>query len=310
MATLDTPNEYRKFTKPAELHKAVNMLRGIVAGISCSDDVSPDEMQEMVHWCSLHAHLRDRHPFSELLPVIEKSMADGCIDESEQKDILWLCNNFIDEAKYYGAMTSSIQFLSGLVHGIMADSKLNDNEIKILRLWLGSNDFLAGTYPFDELSAIVQTILEDGFIDDDERNQLLAFMSNLVEFKDSYNLSELEFASLREKYSIGGICAKNPLISFVDKNFCFTGESYRATRAEMKSEIERLGGTFKSSVSKNTDYLVVGNAGNPCWAYSCYGRKIEEAMDLRKSGAKVQIVNEVDFWDAISDIDALTPATP
>jgi NAD-dependent DNA ligase len=71
----------------------------------------------------------------------------------------------------------------------------------------------------------------------------------------------------------------------------------------MKQTIEAKSGIFKSSVSKNTDYLIVGNAGNRCWAYSCYGRKIEEAMDLRKSGAKVQIVNEVDFWNAILDSD-------
>lgn len=301
MPVTDHMREYRVFTKPAELHKAINTLRGIVAGISCAGGVSADEMQEMVHWCSLHEHLRDRHPFSELLPAIERSMQDGFIDEDEQSDILWLCNNFIDEAKYYDVITSSIQFLSGLVHGIMGDGKLSDSEIKILKLWLESNDFLQGTYPFDELSSIIHTILEDGKVSDDERNSLLAFMSNLVEFKDSYNLSESEFASLREKYSVGGICARSPKIEFDRKTFCFTGESYRATRAEMKSEIERVGGTFKSSVSKHTDYLVVGSAGNPCWAYSCYGRKIEDAMELRKAGAKVQIVNEVDFWDALWD---------
>lgn len=301
MKISDPIREYRIYTKPAELHKAVNTLRGIVAGISCSDGVSADEMQEMVHWCSIHAHLRDRHPFSELLPVIEKSMQDGFIDESEQSDILWLCNNFVDEAKYYDAMTSSIQFLNGLIHGIMADSQLTDSEINILRLWLKSNDFLSGTYPFDELYSIIHDILQDGRIEDSERNSLLAFMSNLIEFKDSYNLCEADFTLLREKYSIGGICARNPHIEFQGKNFCFTGESCKATRAEMKQQIERLGGTFKSSVSKNTDYLVVGSGGNPCWAYSCYGRKIEEAIELRKSGSKVLIVNELDFWGSMLD---------
>ena len=46
---------------------------------------------------------------------------------------------------------------------------------------------------------------------------------------------------------------------------------------------------------------MVGNSGNPCWAYACYGRKIEEAVTLRKAGAKVVIVNETDFWDAVDD---------
>jgi hypothetical protein len=294
-------NEYRTFTKPAELHKAMNMLRGIVAGISCSDGVSPDEIREMVHWCSIHEHLRDRHPFSELLPVIEKSILDGDIDDDEQRDILWLCNNFVGSSAFYDAATSSIQFLSGLVHGLMADCKLGDREIQTLRFWLDSNDFLRGTYPFDELSAMVHVITEDNIITEEERNSLLAFMSNLVEFKDSYNLIESDFTELRSKYSVSGICTYCPEVEISDRLFCFTGESYRSTRAEIRAEVERLGGRFRTSVSKSTDYLVVGNAGNPCWAYSCYGRKIEEAMALRKAGAKIQIINETDFWDAIWD---------
>ena len=304
MSSTKSQDQYRTFTKPAELHKAINTLRGIVAGISCSEGVCSLEMQELVHWCSIHAHLKERHPFSELLPVIEKAMEDGFIDEEEQNDILWLCNNFVDEGKYYDVITSSIQFLGGLIHGIMSDGQLSNTEIKALNLWLKSNDFLRGTYPFDELTAMLHSILEDGIITEDERNSLLAFMSNLVEFKDSYNLSEFEFAALRDKYSIGGVCAHNPVIVVSQHNFCFTGESYRATRAELKEEIERWGGAFKSSVSKSTDYLVVGNGGNPCWAYSCYGRKIESAMDLRKIGAKVQIINEVDLWSQIDALDA------
>ena len=303
MTIADPTREYRAFTKPAELHKAINTLRGIVAGISCNDGISSDEIQELVHWCSLHEHLRDRHPFSELLPAIERSIQDGTIDEEEQRDLLWLCNNFVNSTVFYDATTSSIQFLTGLIHGIMSDRQLGDGEIQTLRFWLDTNDFLQGTYPFDELSSMVHTIMEDKIITEDERNRLLAFMSNLVEFKDSYNLVESDFAELRSKYSISGICAYCPEIEIKGKLFCFTGESYRSTRAEIKEEIERLGGTFRTSVSKHTDFLVVGNAGNPGWAYSCYGRKIEEAMALRKSGAKLQIVNETDFWDAVWDCD-------
>ena len=83
MAVPDPLAEYRQFTKPAELHKAINTLRGIVAGISCDQGVSGAEIQELVHWCSIHEHLRDRHPFSELLPTIQQSIQDGVIGEDE-----------------------------------------------------------------------------------------------------------------------------------------------------------------------------------------------------------------------------------
>lgn len=293
--------DYRTFTKPAELHKAINTLRGIVAGINSDKTVGSAEMTELTHWCELQANLRDRHPFSELLPVIESACADGVVTEDEAKDILFLCNNFVDNSSYYDVVTSSIQFLSGLVHGLMADGDLSDAEIKTLKSWVDANDFLTGTYPFDEINSLISEILADKKITQDEREQLMAFFSNIIDFSSSYNLAAPDFTELREKYSISGICASCPEITFQDKLFCFTGESYRAKRADIGVIIARLGGALRSSVTKKTNYLIVGNAGNPCWAYACYGRKIEEAVALRKEGARVTIVNETDFWDAVDD---------
>lgn len=293
--------EYRQFTKPAELHKAINTLRGIVAGLSTDVKVDAAEIQELAHWCSVHSHLRDWHPFSEILPIVENACADGVISDDEARDILWICSSFADSGAYYDSVTSSIQFLTGLVHGIMADAEISDVEIKSLRSWINANDYLAGTYPFDEINSILSSILEDQRIDPEERETLMAFLSNLIEFKDSFNLVEKDFSDLREKYSISGICVSCPEIQIEGRTFCFTGESYRSTRKEICTTIEELGGIFRGNVSSKTDYLVVGNAGNPCWAYACYGRKIEEAVALRKNGERILIVNETDFWDAVDD---------
>lgn len=296
--------DYKQFTAPAELHKSINTLRGIVAGISTDANTSVDEINELVHWCTLHGHLRDRHPFSEILPVVEKACEDGVITEDEAKDILWVCSSFAASGSYYDAVTSSIQFLSGMIHGIMADGELGDQEILAIRSWIKANDFLEGTYPFDEINSLLYSILADKKIEQEERETLLAFFSNLIEFKDSFNLVEKDFADLRKKYSIDGICAICPEIEVEGKVFCFTGESHRASRKEIAEIISSYGGVCRGSVSKKTDYLVVGNGGNRCWAYACYGRKIEDAVNLRKEGAHVVIVNETDFWDVIDDLEA------
>ena len=296
--------EYRAFTQPAELHKAINTLRGIVAGISSDTQLGEKEISELIHWCTLQAAVRDRHPFSEIIPVVEAACEDGIVTEDEAKDILWLCGNFADDSAYYDSVTSSIQFLSGMVHGMMADGEISDKEILSLKAWIDNNSFLAGTYPFDEINSLLYAILEDKKITQEEREQLEAFCSNLIDFTASYNLMEPDYTKLREKYSISGICAFCPEVTFQGKVFCFTGESYRAKRAEIAAVVERLGGVMRSGVSPKTDYLVVGNAGNPCWAFACYGRKIEDAIRLRKDGAKVVIVNETDFWDAVEDAEA------
>ena len=203
-------------------------------------------------------------------------------------------------------VTSSIQFLNGMLHGLLADGKLSDHEIMTLKAWIDANDFLAGTYPFDEINSLLYVILEDNIITEQERETLMALFSDVIDFTSSYNLSEKEFARLREKYSISGICAVCPEISFEGKIFCFTGESYRAKRSEIAETVANLGGIARTSVSAKTDYLIVGNAGNPCWAYACYGRKIEEAVNLRKQGAGIVIVNETDFWDAVDDVSIVT----
>ena len=301
---MEAERDYRQFTKPAELHKAINTLRGLVAGINSDMAVETAEVTELVHWCQVHGWLRDRQPFSEILPVVEQACEDGVVTEDEAKDILWLCNNFVDSSSYYDMVTSSVQFLAGMLHGLLADGELSDREIGTLRSWMDANDFLAGTYPFDEINSLLYAVLEDRKITSEEKEQLMAFFGNVIDFTSSYNLSEKDFSALKEKYSIGGICAVCPEIVFPDKIFCFTGESYRAKRAEIAAVIEQLGGTVTGSVSRKTDYLVVGNAGNPCWAYACYGRKIEQAMALRKEGASVIIVNETDFWDAVDDAQA------
>ena len=75
----------------------------------------------------------------------------------------------------------------------------------------------------------------------------------------------------------------------------------------MAETVRGFGGMVQSAVNRKTNYLIVGTAGNPCWAYACYGRKIEEAMQLRKEGVNVVIVNETDFWDAVDDANAGIP---
>ena len=49
------------------------------------------------------------------------------------------------------------------------------------------------------------------------------------------------------------------------------------------------------------NYLVVCANGNPCWAYACYGRKVEQAVKHRRQGVPIVLVHENDFWDAYED---------
>lgn len=291
--------DYQGFTTPAQLHKSINTLRGIVAGITADAKLETNEMHELIHWCQLHSHLRTRHPFSELLPAMEKACADGTISDDKAQDILWLCNNFTDNSSYYDTVTSSIQFLSGMIHGIMADGQLEDCEIEALQKWIHANKYLAGTYPYDEINSLLYSIMEDNVITSQEKELLQAFFSTIIEFKDSLNLVERDYIDIRTHCGVDGVCTLNPEIIPTGHIFCLTGEFSHGTRGEMIDALVMAGGIPRTSVNRKTDYLVVGSIGNPCWAYSCYGRKVEEAIRLRREGAKVMVVREDDFWTAL-----------
>ena len=92
-----------------------------------------------------------------------------------------------------------------------------------------------------------------------------------------------------------------PEVAFDGRVFTFTGTSTKATRKQIVDQITGLGAEFSPNVTSQTHYLVVGAGANPCWAFSCYGRKVEKAIEVRKSGGAILIVHESDFWDAVED---------
>lgn len=96
-------------------------------------------------------------------------------------------------------------------------------------------------------------------------------------------------------------CAMAPNIVFSGATFCFTGASAKYKRSDFEQIVKDLGWEPLAGVSAKLHYLVIGAEGNPCWAYACYGRKVEKAVELRKKGVKVVLVHENDFHDAVLD---------
>ncbi len=81
---------------------------------------------------------------------------------------------------------------------------------------------------------------------------------------------------------------KEPVLAkFQGLQFVFTGELDKYSRSEAKKIVESLGGRVSSSVSKKTDYVVVGK--NP-------GSKFEKAKSLG-----VKILNENEFLKLIGE---------
>lgn len=293
--------DYRMYTGPAEYSKALNILKGMILGIT-ADEVIKEEIEELKFWLEANLFFRNKPPFDELYQTVYLALEDNLLTQDEIEDIIWVCSNVEEGSRYYQAITADLQTLHGIIHGILADNKITDLEVEKLKKWLIENDDLSGHYPYDEILGVIFNITNDGIIDDQERAFLKAFLSEFIDTRESYNLNESELREIKKSMSIGGICAPFPDIKIEGKKFCFTGESYNVTKEEFAEKLTKLNGHYCNNVIQDLDYLIVGEKGNKSWVFSCYGRKVEKAIELRKKGKFVQIVQELDFWDTYEDL--------
>ncbi len=295
---------YAPFTRRQRVDKAVNVFHGLVRGITIDSQLNAEEIAELLNWTREYADLIGRAPFNELNQKLNEVLADGQIDPEEQDDLLWVCRNLSPESDYYDAITNDIQQLHGIMHGIMADGRVTMEEATGLQGWLDDHADLKGTYPYDELDSLLTVILKDKQIDEREQQVLSSFFEDFIEYsfaKKVRSESQRVKAGLPKTFTLPGICAMCPEVEFDGRVFTFTGTSTKATRKQIVDQITELGAAFSPNLTSQTHYLVVGAGGNPCWAFSCYGRKVEKAVEVRKSGGSILIVHESDFWDAVAD---------
>lgn len=289
---------YRRYTSRSEIDKAIATIAGILQGIDIDSSINVSELKEFELWRLNHANLLRLNPLKEINDCISSALSDGNLTEEEIEDVLWLCRKY--QGNYYDVATHGIQQLHGLMHGVLADGYVSPEEVKGLARWMDEYQALASYYPFDELNTLVAHILADGVVDRDEQEMLTTYLLQFVKLSDPEQQAALE-ASVSGTYSLTGLCALDPRIEFVGKQFCLTGKCSRGERDLFIERIQLLGGIYRNNVSRKTDYLVVGDDGNPCWSYACYGRKIEKAQELRCAGHPLVLVHEYDLWDALED---------
>lgn len=140
---------YRKYTFKSEMDKALRTLEGILDGITIDNCVNISELKELRHWCDYYRNFIYKHPFNEILPIIQDAMKDNILDQEEIKDIIWACRKYQSSLFYY-IVTSDIQKLHGILHGILSDNTISKEEIIGLSNWLDENSHLATVYPYDE----------------------------------------------------------------------------------------------------------------------------------------------------------------
>lgn len=176
--------------------------------------------------------------------------------------------------------------LIGICRGILADGAVNTSEGAFLLDWLDRHKEFASTFPFNILYPRVRDALVDGVLDTDEEKDLLEAIQATI--GGEYN-SPRGSNSLSTNLPFDVPC---PTILYSASTFVLTGTFGYGRRRDVRAAIEDRQGMVLSTVSLKTDYLVVGDVGSRDWIHSSYGRKIQNAVELRQRGAMISIVPE------------------
>ncbi len=175
----------------------------------------------------------------------------------------------------------------GLLRGIIADDVVSPREVERLAEWLLVNQEAAVVWPIDVVLERVGQILEDGIIDDEEREDLRVIIAEIVGAPDASPFETLA-ASLP-------LTRPAPPMHFADRVFVFTGRFAWGSRSKLVKEVTTRGGVGAESITRKTDYLVIGTFGSRDWLHGSYGTKIQNAIDYASRYGRLAIVSE-EHW--------------
>ncbi len=84
------------------------------------------------------------------------------------------------------------------------------------------------------------------------------------------------------------------------KSFAFTGELSTMTRKHAQEAVLSRGGSIPSSVTRELDYLVVGNRNSPLLnGNGKKGKKLLKAEEINQREDTIQVISEGQFIDML-----------
>ncbi|MFM2373012.1 MAG: hypothetical protein RIS85_2734 [Pseudomonadota bacterium] len=173
--------------------------------------------------------------------------------------------------------------LIGLARGLIADGSINSAEVHFLEKWLATNLSVSQQPLIATLYDRVRAILADGVADPQECSDLFAALN-------AFTAGDAELGEAAKAASLP-LCHPVPAVTFEGMAYCFTGTFSFGQRKHCEEAVISRGGTG-GSLTRSTNYLVIGAYATEAWKHYSFGNKILKAVDMRSSGVPISIISE------------------
>lgn len=173
------------------------------------------------------------------------------------------------------------------VRGVLADGVVTDQEARALAAFVRARPEVGQSWPGDVLLRRLESIFDDGRVDEGERKDLEFLLSRILE-ADGGSGTAVGTSPLP-------LDDPPPIVRFRDRTFVFAGTLASGSLGRCHRQVVRLGGSCVTTVTPETDYLVLGGFPGPRWEETALGEEIFRALAFRATGAPIAIVSEEEF---------------
>lgn len=187
-------------------NEQISELLGILNSINYDEVINNLEIEALGKWIEINSNNKDPR-LQEIIKKLRKILDDKVITNDERKEI----SAIVEQYYNIGIVYDKIFELIGIVEGIIFDNEINLMEINNLKIWLEINKKLKGTYFYDRLVLVVNEVLEDGKLDDKEKNTLKTLLTFLLKDNKINQKIDILKNKIVEKEIIG-----MQLISLID----------------------------------------------------------------------------------------------
>lgn len=265
--------------------KALFGLKGMLRGYAADMAISELELLHLKDWLDSQETIKADADVIDLQDAIERILADGHISQEELDDMLELIESVIqyrllDNPDFTGEMNK----LLGILEGVTCDGVVNTLEIAKIQLWIDHNEALIDAWPVRKLKDSLEQ-----FRANNSSAEGLTVLTDIVK-----QITGVDFVT--SGIAGGGAShfhvESGHVIQFIGKRFVLTGKFKADPRSELEARIADQGGLIGDSVTKKTDYLVIGSYGSRDWKHASYGLKYDKAVLLHEKGIPIVFVTE------------------
>jgi NAD-dependent DNA ligase len=180
--------------------------------------------------------------------------------------------------------------LVGVIQGLLADGTVSTEEADRLARWTRDNPDVAARWPANLLALRLAKIMADGRLDGGERRSLEALLGQLA------STAGWVSGTLATDLPVDD---PPPPVVFESRTFVFAGDMLYGPRRSCEREVTELGGSCERTVSRRTDYLVLGGLAALDWSQEGFGAQVDAAVRLRTRGAVIAIIAEEHWAQAL-----------